>query len=156
MILLDANLREVGGFAYAPDEIAFAEAIQATLAQPKPIGSQQDVQPWEPKPGTGSTDVADVSWVVPTAQFRAATWVPGTPAHSWQAVAAGGTGIGTKGMLIAAKTLAMTATDLFLDPGHLDAARAELRDAQGAGFVYETLVGDRDPPLAYRASLVGR
>ncbi len=148
--LFDANLREVGGFAYAPDEIAFAEAIQATLAQPKPIGSQQDVQPWEPKPGTGSTDVADVSWVVPTAQFRAATWVPGTPAHSWQAVAAGGTGIGTKGMLIAAKTLAMTATDLFLDPGHLDAARAELRDAQGSGFVYETLVGDRAPPLDYR------
>ena len=148
--LLEANLHEVGGFSYTPEEVAFAEAIQQTLAQPKPIGSQEEVQPWEAKPGSGSTDVADISWVVPTAQFRAATWVPGTPAHSWQAVAAGGTGIGTKGMLLAAKTLAMTTTDLFLDPSHLEAAKAELRAAQGPGFQYVALVGDRDPPLDYR------
>ena len=148
--LLDANLREVGGVRYTPKEVAFAEAIQKTLAQPKPIGSQEEVQPWEAKPGGGSTDVADISWVVPTAQFRAATWVPGTPAHSWQAVAAGGTDIGTKGMLIAAKTLAMTATDLFLDPSHIEAAAVELREAQGVDFQYDALVGDRDPPLDYR------
>ena len=54
----------------------------------------------------GSTDVGDVSWTVPTAGFSTATWVPGTPAHSWQAVAAGGTSIGMKGMQNAAKVLA--------------------------------------------------
>ena len=63
----------------------------------------------------GSTDVADVSWVVPTVGFRAATWIPGTPSHSWQAVACGGTEIGTKGMMVAAKTLALTGIDLLTD-----------------------------------------
>ena len=54
----------------------------------------------------GSTDVGDVSWVVPTAGFATACWVPGTPGHSWQAVACGGTTIGKKGMQLAAKVLA--------------------------------------------------
>ena len=62
--------------------------------------------------GVASTDVGDVSWSVPTAGFGTATWVPGTPAHSWQAVAAGGMSIGHKGMLLAAKTLADTAAEL--------------------------------------------
>ena len=51
-----------------------------------------------------STDVGDISWVCPTTGMRAATWVPGTVAHSWQAVVAGGTSIGHKGMMVAAKT----------------------------------------------------
>ena len=68
------------------------------------------VEPYDPNAlPIGSTDVGDVSFTVPTAGMGAATWVPGTPAHSWQAVAAGGTSIGNKGMLVAAKTLALTA-----------------------------------------------
>ena len=59
--------------------------------------------PLELEEGRGSTDVGDVSWNVPTTGLRTATWVPGTPVHSWQAIAAGGTSIGTKGMHIAAK-----------------------------------------------------
>ena len=88
--------------------------------------------------------------VVPTAQFNAATWVPGTPAHSWQAVASGGTSIGTKGMLVAAKTLALTAVNLFLDPSHVEKAKEELDAARGPEFAYVPLVGDRKPPLDYR------
>ena len=61
---------------------------------------------------SSSTDLGDVSWVAPTTEVTAATWVPGTPAHSWQATAAGGTSIGVNGMMIAAKTLALTALDL--------------------------------------------
>ena len=61
------------------------------------------------KSSGGSTDVGDVSWVVPVTGFTAATWVPGTPGHSWQAVACGGTTIGKKGMNLAARTLAATA-----------------------------------------------
>lgn len=148
--LLHANLQAVGGFAYTDEERAFAEEIQRTLARPRPLGSQEEVAEWERKPAGGSTDVADVSWVVPTAQFRTATWVPGTPAHSWQAVAAGGMSIGLKGMHRAAEVLARTAADLFRDPARIEAAQAELEAAQGPDFVYEPLLGDRPPPLDYR------
>jgi len=98
----------------------------------------------------GSTDVGDVSWAVPTAGLRAATWVPGTSAHSWQAVAAGGTNIGVKGMMVAAKTLALTAFDIYNDPSVIVKARAELEKSRGDDFKYDSLLGDRDPPLDYR------
>lgn len=74
----------------------------------------------------GSTDVGDVSWLVPFAQFTAATWPVGTAAHTWQATAASGSGIGKKAMLFAAKTLAGTLYDLFADGGvSLGKAKAE-------------------------------
>ncbi len=148
--LLFDNLNTVGGFAYNDEERAFAEAIQEHLQNPRPIGSQEEVAEWRRTPAGGSTDVADVSWVVPTAQFRTATWVPGTPAHSWQAIAAGGTTIGLKGMHIAAQVLARTVTDLFSDPSHIEAALDELDAARGPDFEYVPLVGDRPPPLDYR------
>jgi len=148
--LVEEKLRAVGGVAYSEDERAFAEAVQSTLTAPRPIGSQEAVQEWNPRRGSGSTDVADVSWVVPTAQFTAATWVPGTPGHSWQAVAAGGMSIGLKGMEVAARTLALTARELFERPALVEEARDELHRARGADFRYEPLVGDREPPLDYR------
>ena len=101
-------------------------------------------------PMIGSTDVGDVSWVVPNSGLSTATWVPGTPAHSWQAVAAGGTSIGHKGMVNAAKTLAMTVHDLMTQPPLVTAARAEFEKKRGAGFTYAPLIGDRKPPLDYR------
>ena len=67
-------------------------------------------------PGLSQQAVADVNWMVPTSDLGTATWVPGTASHSWQAVAVGGTDIGNKGMLVAAKVLALTAVDLFLRP----------------------------------------
>src|SRR5947199_7510741 len=73
----------------------------------------------------GSTDVGDVSWVVPVTGFSTACWVPGTPGHSWQAVACGGTTIGKKGMNLAARTLTATAYDLFTDPQLVKDAKAE-------------------------------
>ena len=94
--------------------------------------------------------MADVSWVVPTSGLNTATWVPGTSAHSWQAIAAGATGIGMKGMLVAAKTLTLTAIDLFSDPKLIADAKAEYQRAVGPDFVYKSLVGDRAPPLDYR------
>ena len=53
-------------------------------------------------------------------------WVPGTPGHSWQATAAGGTTIGRKGMLLAAKVLAATAYDLATNAEAIAAAKDEL------------------------------
>ncbi len=150
--LVDGNLRALGGFRYDEDERAFAEAIRETLpgAQAIAIDSTAEVQPFVFKQSMGSTDVGDVSWIVPTVGFTTATWVPGTPAHSWQAVAAGGTSIGHKGMLLAAKLLAVTARDLIENPQVIDAARSELESRRGAGFEYEALLGDREPPLDYR------
>ena len=145
-----ANLEKVGGVVYDDEERAFAESISTTLTNPGPLETAAQVLPYEPREGGGSTDVADVSWVVPTVGISTATWVPGTPAHSWQAIAAGGTSIGNKGMIVAAKTLAMTAVDLFTDPALLEAARAEYLERVGPDFEYVALVGDRDPPLDYR------
>jgi aminobenzoyl-glutamate utilization protein B len=100
--------------------------------------------------GGGSTDVGDVSWAVPTMGFTAATWVPGTPAHSWQAVAAGGTSIGTKGMQIAAKTLALSAVDLFTHAELLTEVKHEFLAKRGSDFTYKALLGTRKPALNYR------
>ena len=149
--LMDANLRRVGGVTYSPEEQAFAEKLRATLGTPNlSLGSEKEIQPNELRMIKGSTDVGDVSWMVPTAGLSTATWVPGTSAHSWQAVAAGGMSIGAKGMLVAAKTLAMTAVDLLSEPAHIDAAREEFDQRRGPDFEYHALLGDRPPPLDYR------
>lgn len=149
--VLDANLRAVGGVTYTPEEQAFAERIYATLTEPaNRIGSQQTIQPYAMHRTNASSDAGDVSWVVPSGQFSAATWVPGTPAHSWQAVAAGGMTIGPKGMDVAAKTLALSAVDLFQKPDVIQAARAEFNEKRGPSFSYKPLLGDRAPALDYR------
>ncbi|MXX55208.1 MAG: amidohydrolase [Gemmatimonadetes bacterium] len=145
-----ANLTSIGGFEYDDAEREFASIIQETLANPLPLESAGQIQPYQPRPAGGSTDVADVSWVVPTVGITTATWVPGTPAHSWQAIAAGGMSIGEKGMIVAAKTLAITAVDLFTDDTLRSAARAEHAERVGPDFRYVSLVGDRSPPLDYR------
>ncbi|MBI4482180.1 MAG: amidohydrolase [Acidobacteria bacterium] len=144
------NLQQVGGVTYSADEQAFAEAIRKELLEGDlPLGSQEQIQPLRTSSTGGSSDLGDVSWVVPAVQVRAATWVPGTPAHSWQAVACGGTSIGAKGMLVAAKTMALTARDLFTEPGHILKARAEF-DSRRGNFVYKPRIGDRKPALDYR------
>ena len=149
--VMQASLERVGGVRYDAAEQSFAEDIYATLTNPsRPLGSERVVQPYAPEQHYGSTDVGDVSWTVPTAGFNTATWVPGTSAHSWQAAAAGGMGIGIKGMHNASKVLALTAARLYLDPALVKRARAEFDQARGADFVYRPMVGDRKPPLDYR------
>ena len=144
------NLVQLNDLSYDEAEKSFAAKIQATLAQPLPIESLGRVETPTGQVGKGSTDVGDVSWVVPTAGFGTACWVPGTPAHSWQAVAAGGTSIGRKGMILAARVLAATASDLFQDPKALEDARAEHR-RRLAGRTYQPLLGENQkPPLHYR------
>ena len=152
--VMHKNLQLVGGVEYNEEETAFANRIAATLPgkKNKAISSAAEVKDFEIiERGTGgSTDVGDVSWVVPTAGLGTATWVPGTSAHTWQAVAAGGMSIGQKGLLVAAKTLALTGIDLFKNPETCDEAKAELERRRGDGFKYEPLLGDREPPLDYR------
>jgi aminobenzoyl-glutamate utilization protein B len=149
--VMDRNLREVGGVTYTAEERAFAAKLRESLpADAPPLEAAATIATFEMKEAGGSTDVADVSWVVPTAGLRTATWVPGTASHSWQAVAAGGTSIGTKGMIVAAKTLARTAIDLLSAPPTIAEAAAEYRKRVGPDFKYVPLVGNRPPPLDYR------
>jgi aminobenzoyl-glutamate utilization protein B len=96
-----------------------------------------------------------VSWVTPLATLNTATWVPGTSAHTWQATAAGGMTIGLKGMVVAAKTLALAVAQLYTSPDLIAAAKAEFDKRRGPGFVYKTLLGDRPPPLDYRNASTG-
>lgn len=148
--VMQSALEKVGGFAYTPEERAFATEIRKSLSGTMPpLDASARVYPPETGVSSGSTDMGDVSWVVPTVQMSGATWVPGTPAHSWQAVATGGMSIGSKGMLVAAKAMALTAQELFSNPAHLAAARAEFQKRL-AGFRYTSRVGDRKPPLDYR------
>ncbi len=151
---MQANLEQVGGVTYDATEKAFAEKIGTTLPGGKHAALElaSTIQPLaiDVPAFPGSTDVGDVSWVVPTMGLSAATWVPGTPGHSWQAVAAGGTSIGVKGMMVAAKTIALTAVDLFTTPKLLADARADLERRRGPDYRYESLVGDRAPPLDFR------
>lgn len=87
---------------------------------------------WNYSPG--STDVGDVSWLTPTAQFTTATWVSGSPGHSWQNVSIGRTSIAHKGMLQAAKILAGTAWDLMTNPALLAKAREEFAVSAAEGY----------------------
>lgn len=149
--VMTRNLDTVGGEHWTPEEIAWATELQKSLPTQKPLDSVRETNSRERGPdGGGSTDVSDISWTVPTIGLSTATWVPGTPAHSWQAVAASGSSIGAKGATVAAKTIALTAADLFLSPETLKEAKAELDKARGPNFKYDALLGNRAPALDYR------
>ena len=148
--MMDAKLRTVGGIEYSAEERAFAETLAPTLAEQRPLASAGEVQPYEKSLGYGSTDVGDVSWATPTVGVRTATWVPGTPAHSWQSAAASGMSIGFKGTQAAAKAMALAAVELYTNPALRQAAKAEFDASRGPNYRYVSLLGDRDPPLDYR------
>lgn len=146
------NLTLVGGVNYSPEEREFAEKLMTTYksdgltpemaAQVEPFVISEIAANY-------STDAGDVSWIVPMVSMSSATWPPGTPGHSWQAVAAGGTSMGVKGMMVSSKTMAMTVIDIFKDPSIVDKAKAELEKRRGKDFVYKPIIGDREPALDY-------
>ena len=151
--VMDKNLERVGGFAYTPEELLFADAIRETLTEPPrvAIGSQEKIQPSRTgEIASSSTDLADVSWNVPTVSMTAATFVPGVPPHTWQATACAGGTIGQKGMMVAAKSMALTTVDLFTDASIIQKAKREFDQKRGPNFVYKTRLADRKPALDYR------
>jgi aminobenzoyl-glutamate utilization protein B len=150
--LVDRNMHLVGGVTYTADEQAFAERLRKTLPpdRTRQLGSQEKIQPPVEGYFSASSDVGDVSWIVPTAALNTATFVPGVPAHSWQSTACAGMSIGRKGMVVAAKTLALSAVDLFTDPAQLKAARASFEQRR-SGYEYRSRIpADHKPPLNYR------
>jgi aminobenzoyl-glutamate utilization protein B len=152
--VMNDALQSYGGIEYDAAEQRFAEALVATYTgRPKhQLGSEKSIKEFseEIDHSSGSSDVGDVSWMAPTVGLNTATWVPGTSAHTWQAVAAGGTSIGHKGMLLAAKSMALTAITLFENPAIVEQAHEEWLEQRGEDFNYQPLLGDRAPPLDYR------
>jgi len=147
-----ANLKQLNDIKYSADEIQFALRLQTTLSKPQSLDTVVQVFDSSGEVSKSSTDVGDVSWIIPTAGFTTACFVPGTIAHSWQAVAAGGSSIGNQGMQLAARTMAATLWDLFQQPNIIAAARAE-HAGHIAGRMYAPLLQpNQKPPLDYRNS----
>jgi aminobenzoyl-glutamate utilization protein B len=145
-----ANLKELNDLSYTAEETEFATRIQTTMDKPEPLDKIERVNNVSGTIGRGSTDVGDVSWVVPTTGFGTACWAPGTPGHSWQAVACGGTTLGRKGMNLAAKVLAATAWDLYHHPEVVSEAKAELTRRLGDKKYTSLMEKDQQPALDYR------
>ncbi|SEM98361.1 aminobenzoyl-glutamate utilization protein B [Sphingomonas gellani] len=152
MGVMDRSLHTAGTISWTPEETAFARKLQESMTSPPPIDSVGTIVPARIADDAlgGSTDVADVSWTTPTVGLSTATFVPGSAGHSWQNVAAAGSSIGVKGAVLASKTLALTAADLFRSPATIQAAKQEFAAKRGANFKYQAMLGDRQPPLDYR------
>ena len=145
---LQANLELLGDIEYAEDELAFARAIQEVTGKPK-TGIRGEVNPLRETaehPSGGSTDVGDVSWVVPEIRLGVTTAAEDTPWHSWAVVACGGMSIGHKGMLYAAKAMAMTMVDVYQDAELRAAIKAEWIERVG-DYQYEPILPDAPPPV---------
>ena len=114
---IQKNLEILGPISYSESEIIFANEIQNATGKPV-IGMDSEIKPMREtleNPGGGSTDVGDVSFIVPVARLGVSTAPKDVPWHSWAVVACGGMSIGHKGMIYAAKALGMTLIDMFVE-----------------------------------------
>jgi aminobenzoyl-glutamate utilization protein B len=140
------NMDWLGPIGFTPEENDFAKTIQKeTGVEPK--GLLGTLKPFDANPGPpegGSTDVADVSWVIPTIHVSVTTAPAGAPWHAWPVVACGGMSIGHKGMLWASKALAATMVDLYRDPKHVQAVREEFAKST-SGITYKPYIPPGPP-----------
>ena len=144
--LLHENLTWLGPIEYTAAEQEYARAIQRACGV-KESGVDGSVQSMEGQIREGgSTDVGDVSWIVPTLHVSVVTAPVDVPWHGWAVVSTGGMSIGHKGMLHAGKTLAATMVDLFEDSGTRNAVRAEFEQKR-KGEVYKPYIPDGPPPV---------
>ncbi|MFT4738616.1 MAG: aminobenzoyl-glutamate utilization protein B [Cyclobacteriaceae bacterium] len=145
---LQKNLEYLGEIEYTEEETAYGKKIQAATGKPE-IGMDTKIQPLEETlehPSGGSTDVGDVSWVVPTIRLSATVAPKDTPWHSWAVVACGGMSIGHKGMSYASKALAMTMVDLFKEEKLRSEVKEEYLERKG-DYVYKGIIPDGPPPI---------
>lgn len=113
--VLQKNMELIGPVTYTKEEMDFADKIMKAYGQEaKGIsGSIKPLETTREDPVGGSTDVGDVSYIVPEITLLATTAPYESPWHSWVVVACGGMSIGHKGMLFASKSLGTTMVDLF-------------------------------------------
>lgn len=157
------NLQRLGPPEFSDADRAYAERIRATLTDAdiaaafdragvpvRPDLAMCDfIVPFgaRGKGGTGSTDVGDVSWVVPTVQARGATCAVGTPFHSWQLTAQGKSPAAHKGLVHVAKVMAGTALDALQDPGLIERAKTDLAERTRVTAYKCPLPDDVQPPI---------
>ncbi|MGI4940049.1 MAG: M20 family metallopeptidase [Janthinobacterium lividum] len=157
------NFERLGPPEFDAEDRAYAERIRATLTPADtaaafsrvgvpvrgdlplcdfiiPFGSHG-------RGGNGSTDVGDVSWVVPTVQARGATCAVGTPFHSWQLTAQGKSPAAHKGLVHVAKVMAGTALDALQDPALIERAKADLAERTRTTPYQCPLPDDVEPPI---------
>jgi aminobenzoyl-glutamate utilization protein B len=146
--LAQQNLEWLGPLSFTPEEQEYAKSIQrANKIEEK--GLNAAIKPFEANPGPaegGSTDVADISWNMPTIHLSVATAPAGVPWHGWSVVACGGMSIGHKGMILASKALAATMIDLFADPNNVKAVREEFAK-KSEGVQYKAYIPPGPPRL---------
>lgn len=145
---LQANMELVGPITYTTEEVAFANNLMKAYGA-EPLGLDGSVQPLEatrPDPDGGSTDVGDISYIVPEISLIAVTAPHKAPWHSWVVVAAGGMSIGHKGMLFAAKCLSATMVDLFENEKLREQIKAEFIQKKGSE-VWKAMLPDGPPPV---------
>ena len=147
--VLDRNLREIGCPEFTGEEQAFAKEMQGNLGVPED-GLSTEKEPFEePKTvGGGSTDIADVSWIVPTAgELKIASAPLGIPWHSWAVTSCSASTVGFKAMNTGAKVLAASVIDVLMDSDIVRKAREEFEE-KTKGFIYKSAVpAGRKPPL---------
>ncbi|QDT55369.1 p-aminobenzoyl-glutamate hydrolase subunit B [Caulifigura coniformis] len=144
------NLKDLNKLEYSAKDLEFAARLSETLEKPEPVDRIRIVSDRSGDTGRGSTDVGDVSWVVPTSGFGTACFVPGTPAHSWQAVACGQQPFARDAMMLAAQVLAATTFDLMTRPELVAAARADFARRTDKQKYTPLIAPDQKPPLDYR------
>ncbi len=152
---LQKNLELVGAPQYTEAEQEFARTLQRATGKEEK-GFNDKVKPLPDEPGEvrgGSTDVADVSWIVPTAGFRITTAAEDVPWHSWATTACSGTRAGRKGAVVAAKVIAATGVDLLTNPTLLKEVKAFFLDASEGKPYQSPIPADQKPPSVKAANL---
>ncbi|NNE29400.1 MAG: amidohydrolase [Saprospiraceae bacterium] len=145
---LQANLQYLGPIEYTDKEQDFGRKIQEATGKDQ-VGIVCDINPLEETkehPSGGSTDVGDVSFVVPVIRLRVTTAPKGTPWHSWAVVACGGMSIGHKGLGYASKALSMTMVDLFQEQTLREEVKAEFKERIG-DYEYKAMIPEGPPPI---------
>jgi aminobenzoyl-glutamate utilization protein B len=146
---LQKNLELVGAPKYTEAEQEFARSIQR-ITGTEEKGFNDKIKPLPDEPGEikgGSTDVADVSWIVPTAGFRITTAAEDAPWHSWATTACSGTRAGRKGAVVAAKVITTTGVDILTNPTLVKEAKAFFLEATEGKPYQPPVPADQKPPI---------
>ncbi len=123
--ILHKNLVTLGTPSYTSYEQRFSRHLQKSCGAPE-IGMDNGILPLGPG-SSGVSDNSEYSWFAPFAMAWIACAPPGVGWHNWQVNAASRSGLGQKGMLLAAKLLMASAVDLLTDRKILSEAKAELK-----------------------------
>jgi aminobenzoyl-glutamate utilization protein B len=146
--IIHDNLTWLGPLEFSDEEQAFAREIQR-ITGVEQAGLDGEIAPLDLDPGPpdgGSTDVADVSWIVPTLHLSVTTAAKDAPWHAWPVVATGGMSIGHKGMIYAARALAATMVDLFENPEQRAAIAQEFEE-KTRDSDFRLYIPDGPPPI---------